>query len=187
MGLRTIRRSAVIRLRVWSERSRAQRLRLRFEGVEVDRHARLARGANVDVAPGAHLRVGPCAIGADCVIEVASAAHVELLGDFIGARTTVVARKRITIGAGTLVAEMCVIRDSDHLRDEAGHLHATAHASAAVTIEAHCWLGARSTVLKGVTLGEGATVAAGAVVTRDVPAATVVGGVPARIISSGPD
>ena len=44
------------------------------------------------------------------------------------------------------------------------------------------WLGANVTILPGVTIGEGAIVAAGAVVTKDVAPRTVVGGVPAREI-----
>ncbi len=44
------------------------------------------------------------------------------------------------------------------------------------------WIGANSTVLKGVTVGEGAIVAAGALVTKDVPPYAVVGGVPARVL-----
>lgn len=44
------------------------------------------------------------------------------------------------------------------------------------------WIGVRSTILSGVTVGQGAVIAAGSVVTRDVPPYAVVGGVPAKII-----
>ena len=51
-----------------------------------------------------------------------------------------------------------------------------------VLIDENAWLGANSTILPGVTVGKNAVVAAGAVVTKDVPANTVVAGVPAKII-----
>jgi acetyltransferase-like isoleucine patch superfamily enzyme len=51
-----------------------------------------------------------------------------------------------------------------------------------VVIGDRVWLGTRAVVLKGVTIGDGAVVAAGAVVTRDVPAGAVVAGVPARVV-----
>jgi maltose O-acetyltransferase len=51
-----------------------------------------------------------------------------------------------------------------------------------VTIGSGAWLGSKVVVLPGVTIGDGAVVAAGAVVTRDVPANTLVGGVPARVL-----
>jgi len=51
-----------------------------------------------------------------------------------------------------------------------------------VTVGSGVWLGARCTVLPGVTIGDGAVVAAGAVVTEDVAANSVVGGVPAKLI-----
>ena len=54
--------------------------------------------------------------------------------------------------------------------------------SAVVTIEDEVWVGANATILPGVTVGRGAVVAAGAVVTAHVPPMTVVAGVPARII-----
>lgn len=51
-----------------------------------------------------------------------------------------------------------------------------------ITIGPNVWIGAAATVLPGVNIGEGAVVAAGAVVTRDVPAATLVAGVPAAVV-----
>ena len=53
-----------------------------------------------------------------------------------------------------------------------------------VTIGNHVWIGTRAIILKGVTIGDDAVVAAGSVVTSDVPPATLVGGNPARIIRS---
>jgi maltose O-acetyltransferase len=55
---------------------------------------------------------------------------------------------------------------------------------APVTIGNHAWIGSRALILPGVTVGEGAVVAAGAVVTSDVEPYTVVGGVPARPIGT---
>jgi acetyltransferase-like isoleucine patch superfamily enzyme len=53
---------------------------------------------------------------------------------------------------------------------------------AAVSIGNRVWIGVGAKILKGVTVGDGAIVAAGSVVTRDVPAATLVAGNPARVI-----
>jgi acetyltransferase-like isoleucine patch superfamily enzyme len=51
-----------------------------------------------------------------------------------------------------------------------------------IVIKRNAWIGAAATILPGVTIGENAVVAAGAVVSRDVPANTVVAGVPAKVV-----
>jgi acetyltransferase-like isoleucine patch superfamily enzyme len=51
-----------------------------------------------------------------------------------------------------------------------------------IHIKNNAWIGAGATILPGVTIGENSIVAAGAVVNKDVPANTIVGGVPAKII-----
>ena len=51
-------------------------------------------------------------------------------------------------------------------------------------IEDDCWIGANATILKGVTVGRGSVVAAGAVMTKSCPPYSIVGGVPARVIKA---
>ena len=53
-----------------------------------------------------------------------------------------------------------------------------------IHIKKNAWIGAGATILPGVTIGENAVVAAGAVVSKDVAANTIVGGIPAKIIKS---
>jgi acetyltransferase-like isoleucine patch superfamily enzyme len=55
-------------------------------------------------------------------------------------------------------------------------------ATRTITIDTNVWIGAAATILPGVTIGADSVVAAGAVVTHDVPPATVVAGVPAVVI-----
>jgi acetyltransferase-like isoleucine patch superfamily enzyme len=53
-----------------------------------------------------------------------------------------------------------------------------------IVVRYNAWIGAAATILPGVTVGENAVVAAGAVVSKDVPANTVVGGIPARVLKT---
>src|SRR5262249_37357736 len=53
-----------------------------------------------------------------------------------------------------------------------------------IVIEDHVWIGARATILPGVTIGKGAIITAGAVLTRDVDAFGIAAGVPARLVGT---
>lgn len=105
------------------------------------------------------------------------------IGDrtFINCGVSICAQTAVTIGSDCAIGNYSLIMDTDfHVP---GDLLARP-AAQPVVIEDGVWLGARVTVLKGVRIGTGAVVAAGAVVTRDVAARTVVGGVPARVLRS---
>ena len=85
----------------------------------------------------------------------------------------------IYIGDGSLIGHNVVLATLNHAKspkDRSTMIPAPIH------IGKHVWIGANATVLPGVTVGDGAIVAAGAVVTKDVPENTVVGGVPAAIM-----
>ena len=89
------------------------------------------------------------------------------------------ASHEVVIGQNVRIAPYTVIMDSDY-HDVNNHF--AEGAKLPIVIEDNVWLALRSTVLKGVTIGRGAVVAAGAVVTKDVPPYTVVAGVPAKVI-----
>lgn len=89
----------------------------------------------------------------------------------------------ITIGDGSLIGHNVVLATINHDLNPANHRK---NHYAPINIGQYVWIGANATVLPGVTIGDWAVVAAGAVVTKDVPANTVVGGIPARILKNIP-
>ncbi|WP_415930427.1 acyltransferase, partial [Zhenpiania hominis] len=85
----------------------------------------------------------------------------------------------IRIGDHVLIGHNVVLATLNH--DFAPYNRATMH-PAPIHIEDRVWIGANATVVPGVTIGENSIVAAGAVVTKDVPPNTIVGGVPAKVL-----
>lgn len=184
--IRSLAWRAAVRGRVATEVLRAHVVASTRPGVRVTRGARLGRGCTVDVAPGGSLLVDGTAVGAGTVIQVAPGATMQLRGRYIGPRSVLVARESVTVHRGAMLAEMVVVRDADHVREADGAISQTLYSTAPVVIGPEAWVASGARVLKGVVIGEAATVAAGAVVVRSVLPASVVGGVPARRLDSGP-
>jgi acetyltransferase-like isoleucine patch superfamily enzyme len=93
----------------------------------------------------------------------------------------------VAIGDRTLVGYRTQILSTNHrVPPDRGRIFGAGHERAKVVIGSDAWIGANCIVTAGVTIGDGAVVAAGSVVTRDVPPFTIVGGVPARHIRSRP-
>lgn len=87
----------------------------------------------------------------------------------------------ITIGDGTLIGHNVVLATVNHAIEPAQN---RLNSYAPIHLEDHVWIGSNATILAGVTVGKWSVVAAGAVVTKNVPPYIVVGGVPARIIKT---
>lgn len=87
----------------------------------------------------------------------------------------------ISIGDGSLIGHKAVLATLNHgfASEDRGTLYPSP-----IVIGRNVWVGASATILPGVTIGDNAIIAAGAVVTKDVAANTIVGGVPARVIKS---
>jgi len=115
---------------------------------------------------------------------------------YLGHGSRIWSQASVRIGDDVLISHLVDIHDTDghpmdadeRVRDGRailqgkGYLTPTQTRSAAVVIADRVWIGFKASVLKGVTIGEGAIVAAGAVVTKDVAPYTVVAGNPARKI-----
>ncbi len=100
-------------------------------------------------------------------------------GVYINAGVSMQDQGGILIREGALIGHHAVLATLDHVLDP-DRRHDLIPGP--IVIGKNAWIGAGAVILKGVTVGDGAVVAAGAVVTRDVPANTIVGGVPAGII-----
>lgn len=87
----------------------------------------------------------------------------------------------IEIGEGVRIGPGVIIRDND------GHELKGTDSVGAIIIHDHVWIGMRAILLKGVTIGEGAVVAAGSIVNKDVPPRCLVAGIPARVIRENID
>lgn len=182
------------------------RLILRMEGaVAIERGVRLRfadlirLGHGVYIDEGAYLHACPngIEIGSGTIVMHGAILHVYNFRNMT--------QSGITIGKDSLIGEYSVIRGQggvqigdrvytspftqiiavNHVFDDPNRPFVEQGITAeGVVIEDDVWLGAGAIITDGVRVGKGAVVAAGAVVTKDVPSRTVVGGVPAKVIKT---
>jgi galactoside O-acetyltransferase len=159
----------------------------------------LARNARVQwrflrITASNRLRIGrDSLIGAKILFEAGGG--VITIGDrtFIG-RSQIICHSRIQIGSEVLISWGVTIIDhdshslfwnhrvSDVLNWANGKKNWRVVQKSPVTIEDRVWIGFNAIILKGVTIGEGAVVGAGTVVTKNVPPFSIVAGNPARVV-----
>jgi acetyltransferase-like isoleucine patch superfamily enzyme len=121
---------------------------------------------------------GDISIGSGSDIRVFENGELILNGGYCNADIQIVCSQKISIGQGCAIARDVIIRDTD-----AHEILNSDHANTqAVSIGEHVWIGSRAMIMKGVTVGDGAVIAAGAIVTKNVPRRCLVAGVPAKVI-----
>lgn len=165
-------------------------VRLRFAN-----NIRLGHGVYLDQHTYLHACPGGITLGDETIVMHGAVLHVYNFRDL--------PQSGITIGKNSLIGEYSVIRGQggvtigdrvytspftqiiavNHVFDDPQRPFTEQGITAqGIIIEDDVWLGAGAVITDGVRVGQGAVVAAGAVVTKDVPPHTVVGGVPARVL-----
>ncbi|RWR25667.1 acyltransferase [Agrococcus lahaulensis] len=177
-----LRRAYRIRALAGSETRKAA-LRIMHPGLCIDRASFVGPGCTFDLGPGATVVVVDCQITRHVTIGAGREAELMLLCDYIGPGATIVARRRISIGSGTKIAEQAVIRDANH--DHSVPLTEGRFVEDPISIGEDVWVAAGACVLAGVRIGDRATIGARAVVTKDVVEGATAVGVPARTVRTG--
>lgn len=104
-------------------------------------------------------------------------------GAFCGEFCVFGCNESIAIGRNVMIAQAVTVRDTDHGFNEVSiPMKVQSIKTSPVKIEDDVWIGHGAIILRGVTIGCGAVVAAGALVNKDVPPYAIVGGVPAKVL-----
>jgi acetyltransferase-like isoleucine patch superfamily enzyme len=157
-----------------------------LETIEIAEGCFVAPEAKLFAEPRRTIRLGPgCSIAADVFAHGPITLEAEVS---LNARVTMDGGSGgIHVGAGTRIASGAALYAFDHGMAPDRTIRSQPVRSRGIRIGADVWIGANACITDGVTVGDHAVVAMGAVVTRDVPEWAIVGGSPARIIGDRRD
>ena len=146
------------------------------------KHAVIHRSARMDTPPYRRFSLGNYSV-VESFACINNAVGDVIIGDYtrIGLHNTIIGP--VKIGSHVNLAQGITVTALNHNFDDTNkQIDEQGISTNAVTIEDDVWIGANAVILPGVTIGSHCVVAAGAVVTKDVPPHSLVAGVPAKII-----
>lgn len=168
------------RVSLWARRVEAS---ARCGGALLPGDMQIEQGVKIAATDGGRIQFGAStAVDRFATVIVK---HGKLLAGrnlYLGVGSVVVARESITIGENVLIAEHVTIRDQDHAMSPTAGRGRVGFTSSPVVIGDNVWLGAKVTVIQGVTIGNNVVVGANSVVTHDLPDNCVAVGAPARVV-----
>lgn len=170
---------------VFSSFCRIIYLRLKYPGLRIDFKSRIEKGCKIVCVDGGKMNITNSFISYGTHLFADSEGHISMNGAFIGRNCIIVSKKKIEIKNGCAIAEMVVIRDQNHQIDFNNMGDTLYHFDVEdIQIGENVWIGAKATILKGVTIGDEAVIAASAVIIKSIPAGEIWGGVPAKYLKS---
>lgn len=164
-------------------RARAKIIKFTQSSSNIGRNVAIEPFCSVGTSGAGILTIGSCSTVKQRSEIIASGGTLSIGdGAFVGTGTFIVARQSITIGDHALIAEYVTIRDQDHRYGGDVPTAKNGFETSPIVIGDNVWIGAKATITRGVTIGDNAVIAAGAVVIDDIPPNAIVGGVPAKIL-----
>jgi acetyltransferase-like isoleucine patch superfamily enzyme len=190
LGLRGLLYRLILKMEGWAAIENG--VRIRFAD-----NIRLANGVYLDEGTYLHACPNGIEIGENTIVMHGAVLHVYNFRDLpnsgirigrdslVGEYSVIRGQGGVTIGDRVYTSPFTQIIAVNHVFDDPDRPFVEQGITAeGIVIEDDVWLGSGAVIVDGVRIGRGSVVAAGAVVTRDVPAHTVVGGVPARPIKT---
>jgi acetyltransferase-like isoleucine patch superfamily enzyme len=166
----------LLRLAAWKLRLRG---RLKLDGI-----AFIGPGCRLEVGPGAVLELGRWSwLGHGCKIRCHEGRVSLGAKSVMGQECTISAYQHVSIGRECVIADRVMLIDFDHGSVEVERpIRLQGIYKRDVNVGHNVWIGYGACILRGVTVGDNAIIGTNSVVTKDVEANAVVGGVPARLL-----
>lgn len=187
--LRFLRAHGMLNLRYGRLMLRWAWLKLRWRGrLETDGLCFVGPGVKLEIGRGARLRLGRwCWLGHGTKIRVHEGEVSIGAKTVFGQECTISAFQHVSIGRECIVADRVMLIDFDHgVVDAERPIRLQGIYKRDLRIGHNVWIGYGACLLRGVTVGDNAVIGTSSVVTKDVPANAVVGGVPAKVLRMRP-
>lgn len=134
--------------------------------------------SRLTVTAGATIQInGKFRVYSGSVVEVTHGATLSLGSGYMNNECRIFCKNGISIGERVFIGPQVMMLDDDHHSITGARI-----GDPRIVIEDRVWIGARATILKGVRIGTGSVIAAGSVVSKDIPPHSLWGGIPARHI-----
>lgn len=158
------------------------KLKLLYPGLNIDFKCFVEKNCKIVCVKGGKITLTNSTISYGTQIVCDCSAEIIIKDAFIGRNCIIVGKERIVIHSNCLIAEMVVIRDQDHNFNIDSFGKRIGFKTSPIEINESAWLAAKSTILKGVTVGCNSVLASSSVALQDIPPNEVWAGIPAKFI-----
>lgn len=162
-------------------------LKIKYPNLKIDFKTHIGKNAQIVCVDGGKLSISKSHILDGSIIFCDTEAELDIKNSFIGSHCLISAKNKISIGEKCLIAEMVVIRDHNHIFEIGKDMADSGFSTSPITIERNVWIGAKASILNGVTLAEGSVIGSNAVVTHSTKSHSINVGVPAKEIKNYKD